>query len=93
MIVSFGSRDAARLFDRHPVRRFPPLLQRLMLRKLLLLDAAVTLDELRVPPGNRLEKLRGDRSGQYSIRVNAQWRLCFRWQDGAAHDVEIVDYH
>ena len=64
-----------------------------MLRKLLLLDAAVALDELRVPPGNRLEKLKGDRAGQHSIRVNQQWRVCFRWKDGAAHDVEIVDYH
>jgi proteic killer suppression protein len=64
-----------------------------MRRKLLLLDAAVVLDELRVPPGNRLEKLRGDRFGQYSIRVNQQWRVCFRWKNGAAYDVEIVDYH
>jgi len=64
-----------------------------MLRKLLLLDAAVALDELRVPPGNRLEKLKGDRVGQQSIRVNQQWRVCFRWKDGAAHNVEIVDYH
>ncbi len=63
-----------------------------MLRKLMLLDAAVALDELRVPPGNRLEKLKGDRAGQYGIRVNQQWRVCFRWNDGAAHDVEIVDY-
>jgi toxin HigB-1 len=93
MIVSFGDRDTARLFDRQPVRRFPATLRSVMLRKLLLIDAAVALDELRVPPGNRLEKLRGDRAGQHSIRVNQQWRICFRWRDGAAHDVEIVDYH
>jgi toxin HigB-1 len=98
MIVSFGSHDATRLFDRHPVRRFPPFLQRLMLRKLLLRklmlrNAAVALNELRVPPGNRLEKRRSDRAGQHSIRVNAQWRLWFRCQDGAAQEVEIVDYH
>jgi proteic killer suppression protein len=64
-----------------------------MRRKLLLLDAALALEELRVPPGNRLEKLRGDRAGQHSIRVNQQWRVCFRWRDGAAFAVEIVDYH
>ena len=64
-----------------------------MLRKLGLVDAAVQLVELRLPPGNRLEKLRGDRAGQHSIRVNDQWRICFRWVDGNADDVEIVDYH
>lgn len=64
-----------------------------MLRKLVLLDAADTLLDLVSPPGNRLEKLRGDRAGQYSIRINDQWRVCFRWQGGDAHDVEIVDYH
>lgn len=64
-----------------------------MLRKLLVLDAAERLDDLRVPPGNRLEKLRGDRVGQHSIRVNDQWRICFRWEGSDAHDVEIVDYH
>ena len=64
-----------------------------MLRKLSLVDAAEQLDDLRVPPGNRLEKLKGDRAGQQSIRVNEQWRICFRWQDGNAYDVQIVDYH
>lgn len=64
-----------------------------MLRKLLILDAAERLDDLRVPPGNRLEKLRGDRAGQHSIRVNDQWRICFRWEGSDAHDVDIVDYH
>jgi len=93
MIASFTNRDTERLFDRQPVRRFPSALRSVMLRKLLLLDAAVALDELRVPPGNRLEKLKGDRAGQHSIRVNQQWRVCFRWKDGAAHDGEIVDYH
>jgi proteic killer suppression protein len=68
-------------------------LQRAALRKLLLLDAAESLDDLRVPPGNRLEKLAGDREGQYGIRINDQWRLCFRWEEGNALDVEIVDYH
>ncbi len=64
-----------------------------MLRKLVTVDAAEALDDLRVPPGNRLEKLKGDRAGQHSIRVNDQWRICFRWKDADAHDVEIVDYH
>ena len=62
-------------------------------RKLLMIDAAVDLRDLRVPPGIRLEKLKGDRSGQYSIRINDQWRICFRWQKDGAHDVEIIDYH
>lgn len=65
----------------------------MMLRKLVLIDAAERLDDLRVPPGNRLEALKGDRRGQHSIRVNDQWRICFRWSDGDAYDVEIVDYH
>ena len=64
-----------------------------MLRKLVAVDAAEQLDDLRVPPGNRLEKLRGNRAGQHSIRVNDQWRICFRWKDGNAYEVEIVDYH
>jgi toxin HigB-1 len=64
-----------------------------MLKKLVMLDAAEQLDDLRVPPGNRLEKLSRDRAGQHSIRVNDQWRVCFRWKDGHAYDVEIVDYH
>jgi len=63
------------------------------LRKLLILDAADVLEDLRVPPGNRLEKLKGDRSGQFSIRINDQWRICFEWRDGDAHSVEITDYH
>ena len=92
MIRSFGDRDTERLFAREPVRRFPADLRRVMLRKLVAVDAAEALDELRVPPCNRLEKLRGDRQGQYSIRVN-QWRVCFRWDGADAHDVRIVDYH
>jgi len=64
-----------------------------MLRKLVAVDAAEQLEDLRVPPGNRLEKLKGDRAGQHSIRINDQWRVCFRWRDGNAYDVEIVDYH
>lgn len=93
MIASFTDEDSRRLFERERVRRWSLDLQRAALRKLLVLEAAETLDDLRSPPGNRLEKLAGGRAGQYSIRINDQWRICFRWHDGAAHDVEIVDYH
>jgi len=74
-------------------RRLPPDLQRRAFKKLAILNAAVALDNLAVPPGNHLEALRGTRAGQHSIRVNDQYRVCFRWQDGNAFDVEIVDYH
>jgi proteic killer suppression protein len=93
MIRSFVHKDTERLFLRERVKKFARPLQRAALRKLALLNAAESLDDLRVPPGNRLEKLTGDREGQYSIRVNDQWRICFRWSDGDAHDVEITDYH
>ena len=93
MIRSFRDRDTQRLFDRQPVRKLGAALQRVALRKLRQLDAAVTLEDLRVPPGNRLEKLGRDRAGQHSVRINDQWRVCFRWVGGDAHDVEIVDYH
>jgi proteic killer suppression protein len=93
MIRSFRDRDTERLFGRDSVRRFPGSLQRTMLRTLVLLDAADTLQDLLSPPGNRLEKLRGNRAGQHSIRINDQWRICFRWRDGDAHSVEIADYH
>jgi len=93
VIRSFADRDTERVFNRDRCRKFSAEVQRAALRKLLLLDAAESPDDLRVPPGNRLEKLRGDREGQYSIRVNDQWRICFRWDAGDAHEVEIVDYH
>ena len=93
MLRSFGDRDTERLFAREAVGGYPAELRRIMLRKLIAIDAAEALEDLRVPPGNRLEKLKGDRAGQYSIRVNDQWRICFRWADGDAHEVEIVDYH
>jgi len=93
VIRSFRDRDTRRLFARQPVRKLGPTLQRVALRKLRQLDAAVSLEDLRVPPGNRLEKLGRDRAGQHSIRINDQWRVCFRWVGGDAHDVEIVDYH
>ena len=93
MIKDFRDDDTHRVFHREPVRRWSLALQRVALRKLLILDAAENLNDLRIPPGNRLEKLSGDRAGQHSIRINDQWRLCFRWRDGDAYEVEIVDYH
>ena len=93
MIRGFADKNTERLFQRERVKKFAGKLQRAALRKLLLLDAAESLRDLRVPPGNRLEKLEGDREGQYSIRINDQWRICFRWDDDGARDVEIVDYH
>ena len=93
MIRGFLDRDTARLFSRRPVRKLGPELQRVALRKLRQLDAATVLEDLRVPPGNRLEKLKGDRAAQHSIRVNDQWRIVFRWASGDAFDVRIVDYH
>ena len=93
MIKSFRNKETERLFRREPSRRLPPGVQRRALRKLLVLDAAEGLTDLRVPPGNRLEKLVGTRKGQYSIRINDQWRICFRWSQGHAYDVEIADYH
>lgn len=93
MIRGFRDTETERLFRRERRGKFPRPLQRAALRKLLLLDAADSLDDLRVPPGNRLEKLAGQRAGQYSIRVNDQYRVCFRWEGGDALDVEIVDYH
>ena len=92
VIRSFRDRDTARLFTDEPVARFRAI-ERQARRKLLYLHRARTLQDLIVPPGNRLEALRGGRKGQHSIRVNDQWRICFRWKDGDAHDVEIVDYH
>jgi len=93
VIQSFRGRNTQRLFDRQPIRKLGADVRRVALRKLRQLDAAVTLDDLRVPPCNRLEKLSRDRAGQHSIRINDQWRVCFRWVGGDAHDVEIVDYH
>jgi toxin HigB-1 len=93
MIRSFSDSETERVFTRSGRTKLALPVRRSALRKLLILDAAESLDDLRVPPGNRLEKLAGNRAGQYSIRVNDQWRICFRWEDANAHDVEIVDYH
>jgi proteic killer suppression protein len=93
MIKSFRSKEAEKLFLRQRSPRFSAGVHRVALRKLLLLDAAERLEDLRIPPGNRLERLSGNREGQHSIRINDQWRICFRWSEGDAHEVEIVDYH
>lgn len=92
MIKTFQNKDTEALFNDRPVRRFKAF-ERQARRKLYYLHAAKTLQDLLTPPGNRLEGLSGNRDGQYSIRINDQWRVCFRWIDGAAYDVEIVDYH
>jgi len=93
VITSFKCKETERLFRGNFSRKLPQSIQRIAARKLEQIHAATVLDTLRIPPGNRLEVLSGDRQGQYSIRINEQWRICFSWKDGAASDVEIVDYH
>jgi len=93
VIRSFGDTSTELLWSRQRVKSLDPRIERPALRKLVMLDAAESLDDLRVPPGNRLEAQRGDRAGQHSIRINQQWRICFTWTDAGPTDVEIVDYH
>ena len=93
MIRSFACAETESLFNDESSRRLPTQIQRVARRKLLLLDQARRVDDLRAPPGNRLDPLKGDRTGQHSIRINDQWRICFRWDGAAANDVEIIDYH
>lgn len=93
VIKSFADKETERVFSGVISRRLPQNLQSVMRRKLRMLAAATKLDDLRIPPANRLELLKGDRAGQYSIRVNQQWRVCFHWREGGAEGVEIVDYH
>lgn len=93
MIRNFRCPETERLFNRERSRMLPPDIQRTALRKLMHLQAAVLLSDLRAPPGNHLEALHEDREGQHSVRINDQWRVCFVWRDGAAENVEIVDYH
>jgi proteic killer suppression protein len=93
MIRGFRDRETRRLFLRERSPNLPLSIQRVAQRKLAILNAAESIQDLRVPPGNRLEQLSGGRNGQHSIRINDQWRICFRWNDGDAYDVEIVDYH
>ncbi len=93
MIRSFGNKDTERLWRRERVPSIDPRILRVALRKLRQVGAAVALEDLRLPPGNRLEALKGDRAGQHSIRINDQWRICFTWTDAGPEEVEIVDYH
>jgi proteic killer suppression protein len=93
VIKSFHDKDTERIWNREPSKKLSAELQRTTLRKLVAVDGAEALQDLRIPPGNRLEKLSGSRHGQMSICINDQWRICFIWKDGNAHEVEIVDYH
>jgi toxin HigB-1 len=93
MIRSFRDRETERIWSGERSRRLPPEIQDAALRKLRIMNQARRLDDLRVPPGNRLEALSGDRRGQHSVRINQQWRICFRWNHGHCEDVEICDYH
>jgi len=92
MIKTFACVETEKLFNSFQVKRFKNI-ERVARRKLLMIHAATVLDALKIPPGNRLEKLRGNRKGQHSVRINDQWRVCFRWAVDGVHDVEIVDYH
>lgn len=93
MIKTFADKHTAAIFEGLQVKRLPKEIQETARRKLKQIDAATRIESLRVPPGNRLERLKKDRAGQWSIRINDQWRICFRWVDGDATDVEIADYH
>ena len=93
MIRNFKDKETQKIFERQRSRKLPSDIQQVALRKLRMLNLAETLQDLRVPPANRLERLVGNRDGQYSIRINDQWRICFEWQDGDSLNVEIVDYH
>ena len=93
MIIDFRCKETKKIFDGAVSRKFPQIIQQRARRKLRMLNNARTLDDLRIPPSNHLEKLIGDRIGQHSIKINDQWRICFVWQEGIVIDVEIVDYH
>ena len=93
MIKSFRSRETEKIWNGHRSKRLPQSIQHIARRKLRMLNSARSINDLRVPPANRLEALRGNRKGQHSIRINDQWRICFVWMDGDAVNVEIVDYH
>jgi proteic killer suppression protein len=93
MIKTFRDKESEKIFNRQLSGKLPSDIQRTARRKLVILDAVLELNDLRIPPGNRLEALKGDRKGQHSIRINEKWRICFKWSDGDAYDVEITDYH
>jgi len=93
VIKSFKDAEAEKIYRRQPSRKLPHDIQQVILRELRMLNNAVSLNDLRIPPANRLEKLAGSRAGQFSIRINDQWRICFEWQEGNVYQIEIVDYH
>ena len=93
MIQTFKCKETEKIFYREFSKKLPQEIQRRSMKKLWMLDAAPDINSLRIPPSNNLEALKKDREGQYSIRINKQWRICFKWQDGSAYNVEIVDYH
>lgn len=93
MIKSFKSKETEKIFHQEYSLKLPSSIQKTALRKLWMLDASQTTNDLRIPPANRLEQLKGKRQGQHSIRINDQWRICFKWQQGDAYEVEIIDYH
>ena len=93
MIINFGDQETEKVFQRPFSRKLPENIQRTALRKLRMLNRSTTLEDLKMPPANRLERLSGNRKGQYSIRINDQWRICFKWRKGNAYNVEIIDYH
>ncbi len=93
MIKSFNDKETEKVYGREVSRKLPEEIQQVALRKLRMINNAKNLNDLRIPPANNLEKLKGDREGQHSVRINDQWRICFKWKDGDAHEVEITDYH
>jgi toxin HigB-1 len=93
VIITFRDIETEKVFQRQKSRKLPQDIQQVALRKLRMINSSINLDDLRIPPANHLEKLTGNRAGQYSIRINDRWRICFDWQDGNAYQVEIVDYH
>ena len=93
MIKTFRDEETEKVFKRRVSAKLPPVIQQVALRKLRMIDNAYNIADLRIPPANRLEKLIGDRAGQYSIRINEQWRICFEWRSNSAYNVEITDYH
>lgn len=93
MIKSFNDKETEKVYGREGSRKLPEDIQQVALRKLRMINNAKNLNDLKIPPGNNLEKLKRDREGQHSIRINDQWRICFKWKDGDAHEVEIMDYH
>jgi toxin HigB-1 len=93
MIKSFRDKEAEKIFNRQLSGKLPQDIQRIARKKLVILDSAHELDDLRIPPGNQLEALKGNRKGQHSLRINYQWRICFKWKEADAYDVEITDYH